>query len=90
MIKILCVFGTRSEAIKFAPIIQELKIFCYVNLMNKSYIILTDLVGIQEESPALSKPVLVRRQEIERNEAIETGVAMPICCTEKDLIVPNT
>ena len=45
--------------------------FCY--LMNKAYIIVTDSGGIQEEAPALGKPVLVNRYKTERPEAVEAG-----------------
>ena len=43
------------------------------NLMNKCYLVATDSGGIQEEAPALGKPVLVLRKETERPEAIEAG-----------------
>ena len=46
-----------------------------VNLMNKSYLILTDSGGIQEEAAALGKPVFVLRDITERTEALECGVA---------------
>jgi len=44
--------------------------------MEKSYLILTDSGGIQEEAPSLGKPVLVMREVTERPEAIEAGTAM--------------
>ena len=47
--------------------------FCTV--MNRSDIVLTDSGGVQEEAPALSKPVLVLRDNTERPEAVEFGVA---------------
>ena len=46
-----------------------------VHLMNASYLVLTDSGGIQEEAPALGKPVLVMRRETERPEAVESGTA---------------
>ena len=47
----------------------------FVTLMNEAFMILTDSGGIQEEAPALGKPVLVLRDETERPEAIDAGVA---------------
>jgi len=47
----------------------------FVSAMQQAYLILTDSGGIQEEAPALGKPVLVLREESERPEAIEAGVA---------------
>lgn len=46
----------------------------FIAAMKRSYIILTDSGGVQEEAPALGKPVLVLRDETERPEAVEQGV----------------
>jgi UDP-N-acetylglucosamine 2-epimerase (non-hydrolysing) len=54
-----------------------------INLMSKSYIILTDSGGIQEEGPSLGKPVLVLRDETERPEAVEAGVVKLIGTNEE-------
>lgn len=54
-----------------------------INLMSKSYLILTDSGGIQEEGPSLGKPVLVLRDETERPEAVEAGVVKLIGTNEK-------
>jgi len=54
-----------------------------INLMSKSYIILTDSGGIQEEAPSLGKPVLVLRDETERPEAVEAGVVKLIGTDEE-------
>ncbi|MDN5347026.1 MAG: hypothetical protein PWP65_590 [Clostridia bacterium] len=45
----------------------------FVNLMARSYLVLTDSGGLQEEAPALGKPVLVLREVTERPEAVESG-----------------
>ena len=57
-------------------------------LMNKSYFILTDSGGIQEEAPSLKKPVLVLREKTERTEGIEHGNAM-LLGSSKQAIVEN-
>ena len=46
-----------------------------INLISKSYIILTDSGGIQEESPSFGKPVLVLREKTERPEGVKLGIA---------------
>ena len=54
-------------------LIEPLDVFDFHNFQNKSYIILTDSGGIQEEAPSLGKPVLVLRDTTERPEGIEAG-----------------
>jgi len=54
-------------------LIEPLTYQPFSNLMAKSYLIVTDSGGIQEEAPALGKPVLVVRKETERPEAVEAG-----------------
>ena len=53
--------------------IEPLDVLDFHNLMAKSFLILTDSGGIQEEAPALGKPVLVMRDTTERPEGIEAG-----------------
>lgn len=54
-------------------LIEPLEYQPFVNLMAKSYFIITDSGGMQEEAPSLGKPVLVVRKETERPEALEAG-----------------
>jgi UDP-N-acetylglucosamine 2-epimerase (non-hydrolysing) len=54
-------------------LIEPLQYQPFVNLMAKSYFIITDSGGMQEEAPSLGKPVLVVRKETERPEALEAG-----------------
>ena len=54
-------------------LIEPLDVRDFHNLMAKSYLILTDSGGIQEEAPSLGKPVLVLRDVTERPEGIEAG-----------------
>jgi UDP-N-acetylglucosamine 2-epimerase (non-hydrolysing) len=52
---------------------EPLEYVDFANLMSKCYLIMTDSGGIQEEAPALGKPVMVLRTETERPEAVEAG-----------------
>lgn len=54
--------------------IEPLDYLPFIFLMEKSYLILTDSGGIQEEAPGLGKPVLVTRDTTERPEALEAGI----------------
>ena len=61
----------------------------FVYLMKKSYLILTDSGGIQEEAPSLGKPVLVMRDTTERPEAVAAGTVR-LVGTERTAIVNTT
>lgn len=61
----------------------------FVYLMDKSYLILTDSGGIQEEAPSLGKPVLVMRAITERTEGIKAGTAKLIG-TDPDMVYEET
>lgn len=58
----------------------------FVYLMTRSYLILTDSGGVQEEAPSLGKPVLVMRETTERPEAVSAGTVQ-LVGTDIDLIV---
>jgi UDP-N-acetylglucosamine 2-epimerase (non-hydrolysing) len=61
----------------------------FVDLMRRSYLIITDSGGIQEEAPSLGKPVLVMREKTERPEAVEAGT-VKLVGTDSDLIIRET
>lgn len=62
-----------ESANKNVFLIKPLNYISIVYLMDKSYLVLTDSGGIQEEAPALGKPVLVMRDTTERPEGVEAG-----------------
>lgn len=64
-------------------IIEPLDVLDFHNFMKRSYLILTDSGGIQEEAPSLGKPVLVMRDTTERPEGIEAGT-LKLVGTEED------
>lgn len=64
-------------------IIEPLDVFDFHNFMAKSYLILTDSGGIQEEAPSLGKPVLVMRDTTERPEGIKAGTLKLVGTDEK-------
>lgn len=74
--------GGKEERIR---IIEPLDVLDFHNFMNRSYLILTDSGGIQEEAPSLGKPVLVMRDTTERPEGIQAGT-LKLVGTEEETI----
>lgn len=70
-------------------LIEPLEVFDFHNFQNKSYIILSDSGGIQEEAPSLGKPVLVLRDTTERPEGIEAGT-LKLVGTDEEKIYEET
>lgn len=66
-------------------IVEPLEVFDFHNFMARSYLILTDSGGIQEEAPSLGKPVLVMRDTTERPEGVEAGT-LKLVGTEEEAI----
>ena len=67
-------------------IIEPLEVLDFHNFLARSFMILTDSGGIQEEAPSLGKPVLVMRDTTERPEALEAGT-VKLVGTNYDKIV---
>jgi len=74
------------NGIENIKLIEPLNYLEFVYLMSKSYLILTDSGGVQEEAPSLKKPVLVMRDTTERPEGIEAG-CLRLVGTDKRKIV---
>lgn len=70
-------------------LIEPLEVFDFHNFQNKSYLILTDSGGIQEEAPSLGKPVLVLRDTTERPEGIKAGT-LKLVGTDEETIYNET
>ena len=66
-------------------IIEPLDVLDFHNFMARSYLILTDSGGIQEEAPSLGKPVLVMRDTTERPEGIAAGTLKLVGTTEETI-----
>lgn len=69
-------------------IIEPLDVLDFHNFLSRSYLILTDSGGIQEEAPSLGKPVLVMRDTTERPEGIAAGT-LKLVGTEEETIYQN-
>lgn len=64
-------------------LIEPLDVFDFHNFLARSYLILTDSGGIQEEAPSLGKPVLVMRDTTERPEGVQAGTLKLVGTTEE-------
>ncbi|MDO4722845.1 non-hydrolyzing UDP-N-acetylglucosamine 2-epimerase [Porphyromonas circumdentaria] len=82
------IFGTDLNNLGNLFFIEPLEYLQFVTLMERSFIVLTDSGGIQEEAPGLGKPVLVMRDTTERPEAVEAGT-VKLVGTDYDQIVSN-
>jgi UDP-N-acetylglucosamine 2-epimerase (non-hydrolysing) len=69
-------------------LIKPLAYAAFIWLMEKSYLIITDSGGIQEEAPSLGKPVLVTRTTTERPEAVDAGTVL-LLGTDQEKIVAH-
>lgn len=83
------------DGIRNIDLIAPLSYPSFVWLMNKSYLIITDSGGVQEEAPSLGKPVLVLRDTTERPEAVEAGTVLLVgtnitkICAETQNLLDN-
>ncbi|MBR4720324.1 MAG: UDP-N-acetylglucosamine 2-epimerase (non-hydrolyzing) [Clostridia bacterium] len=66
-------------------LIEPLDVLDFHNFLNRSYLILTDSGGIQEEAPSLGKPVLVMRDTTERPEGIKAGTLKLVGTNEETI-----
>ena len=80
------VFGENLSVLENIFFIEPLEYLSFVYLMEKSYIILTDSGGIQEEAPSFGIPVLVMRNTTERPEALNAGT-VKLVATDYDKII---
>lgn len=70
------VFDILGEGLENVFLIEPLEYLPFVYMMEKTYLILTDSGGVQEEAPGLGKPVLVMRNTTERPEAVKAGTVL--------------
>jgi UDP-N-acetylglucosamine 2-epimerase (non-hydrolysing) len=75
-----------GQGIENIHLLEPLEYAPFVYLMTKSYLILTDSGGVQEEAPSLGKPVLVMRDTTERPEGIEAGIVRLVGTSEDNII----
>lgn len=81
--------GPVNELLGNAPgihLVEPLDYESFVWMMDKSYLVITDSGGVQEEAPSLGKPVLVMREKTERPEAVEAGTVILVGTDRKKIV----
>ena len=78
------VFDNNSQV----HLIDPLNVVDFHNLMSRSYFVMTDSGGVQEEAPSLNKPVLVLRDATERPEGVDAGT-LKVIGTDKAVVLSN-
>ena len=73
------------ENIDNVRLVEPLDVLDFHNFMNKSYLIITDSGGIQEEAPSLGKPVIVVRDTTERPEGVKAGTLKLVGTEEQEI-----
>ena len=69
-----------------AVLLDPLDYTAFVDLLRRSYFVVTDSGGIQEEAPSLGRPVLVLREATERTEGLDAGAARLVGCSARRLL----
>lgn len=87
--KVREVVNSELGGLPMVHLIDPLDYQPFANLLARSYLVLTDSGGIQEEAPALGKPVLVLRDTTERPEAIDAGT-VKLIGTDKERVYAET
>ncbi|HHT04868.1 MAG TPA: UDP-N-acetylglucosamine 2-epimerase (non-hydrolyzing) [Hydrogenispora sp.] len=80
------IFGDIERVRMIPPLTYEE----FVNLMDRCYLVLTDSGGLQEEAPALGKPVLVLRDTTERPEAVIAGTVRLVGTDQERIVAEST
>ena len=84
--EVLQTVRARLEGCPRVRLVPPLAYETLVHLMSRAYLVLTDSGGLQEEAPALGKPVLVLREETERPEGVAAGTARVVGTTTARIV----
>lgn len=84
------VFHERLRNLPRMHMLEPLEYRSFINLLGRSYLILTDSGGIQEEAPTLRKPVLVMREVTERPEALSKGFLKLVGCNVERIVAETS